>query len=255
MVAIVVGVSDQAVVEDLFDTELKGVLLLGLVFSPLGAWLRFWLSKRNKSLEETVTVSGIIPGELKGGNGTYVKNTKHRYKNRATGAKIYFEDTSKTWRLSVLGRTCGDEHDFEFGDTDCAAHRAGSLPTGATMLWRATKTAATCSAIAVERFVPVWTMAANLSGTFISVTCWVLAHPLKAESDDSPMLLRPRIWVLAVGSAFCGSLSTASTFANELHRLAPDGAESRTALVYAARSVLGAQAICWAILLPYLSLS
>mmetsp|Transcript_24512 Transcript_24512/g.70404 ORF Transcript_24512/g.70404 Transcript_24512/m.70404 type:complete len:346 (+) Transcript_24512:51-1088(+) len=90
---------------------------------------------------------------------------------------------------------------------------------------------------------PAFTLAANLLGTALSAACWVLLRELEPDAAQ-PHFLHGGTWVLAVAGGFCGSLSSASTFAAELDKLSHAGGELSTgALVYGSASILGAQTL------------
>lgn len=112
---------------------------------------------------------------------------------------------------------------------------------------------------------PAFTLLANIIGTGISAACWVIGNEIAHSRRSSPkavapchVLLDPQTWVSAIGSAFCGCLSTASTFVNELDKLASDPETekpSTSALVYAVSSIGCAQLLLCGIVNCYLALA
>jgi fluoride ion exporter CrcB/FEX len=95
---------------------------------------------------------------------------------------------------------------------------------------------------------PVGTLAANMIGTAMSITCWILAASLQCQ--DHPQTTRVGrwletcTWLAANSGGFCGCLTTASTWANELDKLSRNkGQVSTKALRYGLATVVLAQAI------------
>lgn len=106
---------------------------------------------------------------------------------------------------------------------------------------------------------PVYTFLANILGTLVSITCWIVSKEIRRQrvTDPSHLLVDGSIWVSAIGTSFCGCLSTASTFANELDKLSGDKSvkSSRNALVYAATSIGVAQLLLCGIINAYFIIS
>jgi len=96
---------------------------------------------------------------------------------------------------------------------------------------------------------PAFTFAANLMGTLISVLLWIIAQEIDIDFGQA-LFARADVWVSAISGGLCGCLSTASTFANELDKLARGASNkpSVNALIYGATSLFAAQfVLCIAI--------
>lgn len=91
---------------------------------------------------------------------------------------------------------------------------------------------------------PAFTFAVNILGTLVSVVLWIAAREMVLDVE-SPMFARADVWISGISGGFCGCLSTASTFANELDKLArgPASKPSANALIYGTASLLGAQVL------------
>lgn len=103
---------------------------------------------------------------------------------------------------------------------------------------------------------PVFTFAANLTGTLLSVLLWIAAREIQVEDVvGKTMFARSDVWISGISGGFCGCLSTASTFANELFKLAvgplPAKKPSVNALVYAGASLFSAQLLLCIVILFY----
>jgi fluoride ion exporter CrcB/FEX len=101
---------------------------------------------------------------------------------------------------------------------------------------------------------PAFTFAANILGTLVSVSLWIVAREIIIDME-TPMWARADVWVAGISGGFCGCLSTASTFANELDKLArgPANKPSTNALAYGTASLLGAQALLCVAINAYLA--
>jgi fluoride ion exporter CrcB/FEX len=101
---------------------------------------------------------------------------------------------------------------------------------------------------------PAFTFAANIMGTLVSVLLWIVAREIVTDVE-APMFARADVWVSGISGGFCGCLSTASTFANELDKLArgPANKPSTNALIYGTASLLGAQVLLCIAINAYLA--
>lgn len=101
---------------------------------------------------------------------------------------------------------------------------------------------------------PAFTFAANILGTLVSVLLWIVAREIVTDVD-APLFARADVWVSGMSGGFCGCLSTASTFANELDKLArgPESKPSENALIYGTASLLGAQVLLCIAINAYLA--
>jgi len=101
---------------------------------------------------------------------------------------------------------------------------------------------------------PAFTFAANLMGTLISVLLWIIAQEIDVDFGQA-LFARADVWVSAISGGLCGCLSTASTFANELDKLArgPLNKPSVNALIYGATSLFAAQLLLCVAMNAYLA--
>merc|ERR1712160_162443 len=92
--------------------------------------------------------------------------------------------------------------------------------------------------------LPVYTLLANLIAAIASAT---LAYLLEQSCGDHAVANRHWRFVLkGLSAGFCGSLSTVSSFVDEVRRLGE--VDRRRALVYVAATLVGGQALAISIL-------
>jgi len=95
---------------------------------------------------------------------------------------------------------------------------------------------------------PQGTFAANILGTSLSITCWIVAAKMQCQDHPETTRVGPRLdectWVAATSGGFCGCLTTASTLANELDKLSRSKDQVSTkALKYGMATMFAAQLV------------
>lgn len=95
---------------------------------------------------------------------------------------------------------------------------------------------------------PQGTFAANILGTCLSITCWIVAAKMQCQDHPETTRIGARLdectWVAATSGGFCGCLTTASTLANELDKLSRNKDQvSTNALKYGMATMFAAQLV------------